>query len=157
MKAWTGLGLLEEVKEVFLNLGRNGRGSEEWEMVWDLGSSPGCPELPQALLSLLSSLWKLGGEEEKEEGRTGGKKVELLSGLLSTLWFSGGLSLLACSLMVADPVEGMNGRLFIRSCCCWARVGNSNSAGDYCSGGDGATGSGFGAEMEETAGCCRLK
>ena len=66
---------------------------------------------------------------------------------LSTLWFSG--SLVACLLTDGfSSLEGMNGRLFIRSRCCWARVGNSNSAGDYCSGGDGATGSGKAAEME---------
>ena len=59
----------------------------------------------------------LGWKDEEEEGRTGrtgGKKVELLSGLPSTLWFAGGLSLLACSLMVTNRVEGMDGRLFIR-------------------------------------------
>ena len=78
------------------------------------GFSPGCRRLTNTLFSSLSSLELKEMQRRRKEGRTGEKKVELLSGLLSTLWFASGLSLLACSLMVSDGVEGMDGRLFIR-------------------------------------------
>ena len=115
------------------------------------------------LLSLLPGIGRRrGGEQRKaqmeEKKPDSGITLALiphwfaLDCLLALVWFchSGSLTL-------APLIERNEWEAYIRSCCCWARAGNSNSTGDYCSGGDGATGSGFGAEMEETAGCCRLK
>ena len=113
MKAWTGLGLLGKVEEVFLKISGWEWGRLQVGIALGSRSLSGMPRLSQALLSLLSSLWKLGGEEEKEEDRTGGKKLRN-SGLMAlhSLVRSGLLSLRLClALCLTLWIEGGDGRL----------------------------------------------
>ena len=138
-------------EESLLKISEEKEENFRWGLLWDPGLSPGC----QGSLKLYSHCSLLSGNWEVKRRRRRVAQMEEIAGILASGSLSGLLSLvLDChSHLLAHPRSLFLGlkewTAYIRRRRCWARAENSNSAGGYCSGGDGATGSGKAAKTKE--------